>query len=89
MCTQDQLGAAWFLGYENGCRGWGRDEFGKGIEQFAQEAFHEVADRPNPNPNANAIPDSDPNPNSRKRTGSVSGSPPCRSVSPLPRSAGG
>ena len=45
VCTQDQLGAAWFLGYENGCRGWVRDEFGKGIESFRDTAFAERADR--------------------------------------------
>jgi hypothetical protein len=31
VCSQDQLGGAWMLGYENGCRGWVRDRFAGGV----------------------------------------------------------
>jgi len=42
VCSQDQLGGAWILGYENGCRGWVNDEFAKGIYQSG--ALHNFQD---------------------------------------------
>jgi len=42
VCTQDQLGAAWYLGYENGCRGFVSDKWAVGLPATA---LHELKDR--------------------------------------------
>ena len=41
VCTQDQLSAAWYLGYENGCRGFVRDKWAVGMPDDALMEFHD------------------------------------------------
>ena len=40
VCTQDQLGAAWYLGYENGCRGFVSDRWAVGMPDAALQEHH-------------------------------------------------
>jgi len=41
VCTQDQLGAAWYLGYENGCRGYTSDKWALGMPDAALMDLHD------------------------------------------------
>jgi len=41
VCSQDQLGAAWLLGYENGCRGYTSDKWALGMPDAALMDLHD------------------------------------------------